>query len=164
MEALARAARNLGWPGDCIFHAKYGYVDARGKKAGRLHYIEPNHNGKTDFERNAVPVHYFYGNGTTSMFHRPVFERCGPFDESIGLAKVCEFRLRCCLLHGCRLHLVPRNIARYRMHESQLTRTRAGESGPKDDRIRSAILGRVPPDPRARYVEAAAPLVEKVLF
>ena len=65
------------------------------------------------------------------MFHRSVFERCGPFDESIGFAEDCEFWLRCCLLHGCRMHLMPRNIARYRVHESQLTRARrrAGPQG-----------------------------------
>ena len=157
VEALMGAARSLGWPGDRIFYARYDFVDERGRRAGRLRSIEPDNNGRTDFERNAILLHHFYGNGNTSMFHRSVFERCGIFDESIGFAEDYEFWLRCCLLHGCGMRLVPRNIARSRVHSSQLTRTRAGETDAKNDQIRSMVLARLPDDGlRERYVEAAA--------
>ena len=154
--ALAGAARSLGWPDDRIFYARYDFVDDRGKRAGRLRSIEPDHNGKTDFERNAILLHHFYGNGNTSMFHRSIFERCGLFDEKIGFAEDYEFWLRCCLLHGCGMHLVLRNIARSRVHSTQLTRTRAGETDAKNDQIRSMVLARLPDGLRERYVEAAA--------
>ena len=74
------------------------------------------------------------------MFHRSVFERCGPFDKSTGFAEDYEFWRRCCLLHGYRLYLVLRNIARYRMHESQLSSTHAGETDDNNGRIRSWCL------------------------
>ena len=90
------------------------------------------------------------------MFHRSVFERCGPFDESIGFAEDYEFWLRCCLLHGYRLYLVLRNIARYRMHESQLSSTHAGETDDNNGRIWSMVLARLPEAERGRYMEAAA--------
>ena len=90
------------------------------------------------------------------MFHRSVFDRCGPFDEAVGYSEDYEFWLRCCLLHGCRLRLVPRSIARYRVHTSTLTSAHAGESESKDDQIRSAVLSRLPAGLRSRYVEAAA--------
>ena len=156
LDALVGAARSLGWPRDRIFYARYDFVDERGGRAGRLKSIEPNNNGKTDFERNAILLHHFYGNGNTSIFHRSVFERCGPFDEAIGFAEDYEFWLRCCLLHGYGMRLVPRNIARSRVHSSQLTRTRAGETDAKDDQIRSMVLAQLPAGLRERYVEAAA--------
>lgn len=153
---LAGAARSLGWPDDHIFYARHDFINERGKRAGRLTNIEPSYNRKSDFERNAILLHHFYGNGITSMFHRSMLDRCGPFDEKIGYAEDYEFWLRCCLLHGCRLHLVPRNIARYRVHPAQLTSAHAGEAEVKDEQIRSAILSRLEPCLRARYVEAAA--------
>ena len=156
LEALAGAACTVEGPDHCIFYADFDHVNRRGGRIRRYDRAEPDNNGRTDFERNAVLLHHFYGNGTTSMFHRSAFERCGPFDESIGFAEDYEFWLRCCLLHGYRLHLVPRNIARYRVHESQLSSTRAGESAANSDRIRSMVLERLPEDERGRYVEAAA--------
>ena len=156
VEALAEAAGGIERPENRIFYADFDCVNERGKKINRYTHPEPDNNARTDFERNAILLHHFYGNGTTSMFHRSVFERCGTFDESIGFAEDYEFWLRCCLLHGHRLHLVPRNIARYRVHGSQLSRTRAGEMGAKNDRIRAMILEQLPADLRKRYVEAAA--------
>ena len=154
--ALVGAARSLGWPDDHIFYARHDYINERGGRIRRLVAIEPNYNRKSDFERNAILLRRFYGNGITSMFHRAVFERCGPFDEAVGYSEDYEFWLRCCMLHRCRLWLVPRNIARYRIHGSNLTSVHAGESKDKDDRIRSAILSQLPPGMRSRYVEAAA--------
>ena len=154
VEALAEAAHSLGWPRDHILYAKYDFVDERGRRAGRLRNIEPDNNAKTDFERNAILLHHFYGNGITSMFHRSILERCGPFDESVGFAEDYEFWLRCCLLHGCRLHLVKENIARYRVHSSQLTRTHGSESDSKNDLVRSMVLAKLPDDLRRQYMEA----------
>ena len=156
VEALVDAARKTERPEDRIFYADFDYVNERGKKIGRYTRPEPDNNTKTDFERNAILLHHFYGNGTTSMFHRSIFERCGLFDEKIGFAEDYEFWLRCCLLHGHRLHLVPRNIALYRVHESQLSRTRADEMDAKNDRIRAMVLGQMPVDVRDRYTRAAA--------
>ena len=156
VEALAAEARSLGWPKDIILYARYDFVDERGRRARRLHNVEPDNNRKSAFERNAILLHHFYGNGITSMFHRSVFEGCGTFDETIGFAEDYEFWLRCCLLHGCRLHLVKRNIARYRVHGAQLTRTRADEFEAKNDRIRGLVLSRLPAGDRERYVEAAS--------
>ena len=156
VSTLAGAARSLGWPDDHIFYARCDYINEHGRRAGRLAAIEPNYNRRSDFERNAVLLRRFYANGITSMFHRSVFDRCGPFDEALGYSEDYEFWLRCCLLHGCRLRLVPRSIARYRVHASTLTSAHAGESTGKDDQIRSAVLSRLPAGLRSKYMEAAA--------
>ena len=156
VEALMGAARSLGWPGDRIFYARYDFVDERGRPASRLRNIEPDNNDKSDFERNAILLHHFYGNGITSMFHRSIFERCGPFNETIGFNEDYEFWLRCCLLHGCRLHLIPHNVALSRVHSSQLTSTRHDETHAKNKRIRDLVLSNLPVDERERYLEAAS--------
>ena len=153
---LIGGARSLGWPDDHIFYAKFDYINDRGGRAGRLLDIEPNYNRKSDFARNAVLLHHFYGNGNTTMFHRSIFERCGPFDESVKWGEDYEFWLRCCLLHGCRLHLVPRSIALSRVHESQLTSVHWDELEDNLDQIRAAILSQLPLTLRSRYVKAAA--------
>ena len=153
---LIGGARSLGWPDDHIFYAKFDYINDRGGRAGRLLDIEPNYNRKSDFARNAVLLHHFYGNGNTTMFHRSIFERCGPFDESVKWGEDYEFWLRCCLLHGCRLHLVPRSIALSRVHESQLTSMHWDELEDNLDQIRATILSQLPPALRSRYVKAAA--------
>ena len=156
VEALARAARESGLPEDRIFYAEFDHVNEKGRRIGRYTHPEPDNNGRSDFERNAILLHHFYGNAITSMFHRSMFERCGPFDESIGFGEDYEFWLRCCLLHGCRLHLVKSNIARYRVHPSQLSSARSGEVDANSDRIRAMVLGQVPAGLRGRYAEAAA--------
>lgn len=156
VEALTGEARSLGWPDDVIFYARYDFVNEHGKRAGRLRNIEPSNNHKTNFVRNAILLHHFYGNGITSMFNRAIFERCGQFDETIGFNEDYEFWLRCCLLHGCRLHLVPRNIARYRVHGAQLTSTRHDETNAKNGRIRDMVLSKLPAGERERYLEAAS--------
>ena len=156
LEALAGAARSAEDPERRIFYADFDHVNRDGRRIRRYDRAEPDNNGGTDLERNAVLLHHFYGNATTSLLHRSAFERCGPFDEAVGFAEDYEFWLRCCLLHGYRLHLVPRNIARYRVHESQLSSTRAGESDANSERIRSMVLARLPEGERRRYAEAAA--------
>ena len=156
VEALVRAADTLGNPQDRIFYAEFDHVNEVGKKIGRYTRPEPDNNGRSDFERNAILLHHFYGNAITSMFHRSIFERCGTFDESIGFGEDYEFWLRCCLLHGCRLHLVKENIARYRVHPSQLSSTRSGDVDANSDRIRAMVLEQVPTGLRGKYAEAAA--------
>lgn len=47
--------------------------------------------------------------------------------ETVGFQEDYEFLLRCCILHGCSLHLIPKNIAKYRVHENQLTKKKIEE-------------------------------------
>ena len=161
---LAGAARRLGWPDDHIFYARCDYINEHGKRAGRLASIEPNYNRRSDFERNAILLRRFYANGITSTFHRSVFGRCGPFDETLGYSEDYEFWLRCCLLHGCRLHLVPRSIAQcaYTSRRSPARtpasrRARTTRYGPRSCPGCRPACGRSTWRPRPRWRVAAAP-------
>lgn len=88
------------------------------------------------------------------MFHRAVLDRCGPFDEAVGFNEDYELWLRCCLLHGCEMRLVPGVVARWRVHASQTTSVRGPDLRAKDDQIRSMVLSRLPVGERDKYARA----------
>ena len=83
-----------------------------------------------------------------------MFERYGLFDEKIGFQEDYEFWLRCCLLHGCRLHLIPQNLVEYRIHEGQLTYTKVDKSLSHADYVRSSVLNKLPKNKKTEYETA----------
>ncbi|MDE1861458.1 MAG: glycosyltransferase [Thaumarchaeota archaeon] len=135
-----------------ILYSNYSLIDKDGKMVGE--FVEPDYNGLDEFERNVVLLDHYYGNGTTSLIPKSIFDRFGLFDEGIGFQEDYEFWLRCCIFHDCRLHLVPQKLARYRIHEGQLTKTKINEALEHASSIRSLILNRLPEDKRKLYVTA----------
>ena len=133
----------------CIFYSNYDLINNSGKIVKQ--FIEPNYNTLSLFDRNVILLDHFYGNGTTSLIHKSMFERYGLFDEKIGFQEDYEFWLRCSLLHGCRLHLIPQNLAQYRIHDGQLTHTKIDESLSHADDVRSFVLKKLPKDKKAEY-------------
>ena len=72
------------------------------------------------FEVNVILLDHFIGNGTTSLIHKSLFEKYGYFDDKIGFMEDFELWLRLCLQFNCRIHLVSKILAKYRVHEQQL--------------------------------------------
>jgi len=136
----------------CIFYSNYDLINNSGKMIKQ--FTEPNYNTLSLFDRNVILLDHFYGNGTTSLIHKSMFERYGLFDEKIGFQEDYEFWLRCCLLHGCRLHLIPQNLAQYRIHDEQLTHTKIDESLSHADDVRSFVLDKLPKDKKSEYETA----------
>ena len=155
VETLRRAAADIGAASRrCILYADYDSVDELGRPAPEWRSRERDYNGLGSFERNVILLDHFYGNGIASMFHRGILDRCGPFDEGLGLNEDCEFWLGRCLLHGCDMRFVPGVVARWRVHGSQTTSVRGAELRGKDDSIRSLVLSRLPADRREAHAEA----------
>ena len=94
------------------------------------------------------------GNGTTSLIHKSILDKYGVFDEKIVFEEDYELWLRFCFIHKCRLHLVPKILAKYRIHESQLTQSKIGESLEKAEEIRQKILEKIDPDEQEKYIMA----------
>ncbi|MDE2588245.1 MAG: glycosyltransferase, partial [Patescibacteria group bacterium] len=117
-------------------------------------FIEPNYNDLKDFDRHVILLDHYYGNGSTSLIHKSVFDKFGFFDEKMGFQEDYEFWLRCCIFHNCKLHLVSQKLARYRIHEGQLTKTKINESLEHADFIRSLILNKLSTDKRNLYLKA----------
>ncbi|MDE1816340.1 MAG: glycosyltransferase, partial [Thaumarchaeota archaeon] len=62
--------------------------------------------------------------------------------------------LRYCVLHNCRLHLIPKILAKYRVHQKQLTKEKATISLSQTNRIRKFILDKIEPEKRKKYESA----------
>ena len=71
-----------------------------------------------------VLLDHFQGNATTSLIAKEAFEKYGLFDESIGYQEDYELWLRLCILHDFRIHLIPKVLAKYRIHDMQLSQTK----------------------------------------
>ncbi len=136
----------------CIFYSNYDLIDTNSKFIRE--HIEPDYNSLESFKRNVILLDHFYGNGTTSIIHKSIFDKCGLFDETIGYKDDYEFWLRCCLLFDYNLHFVNENLAKYRIHESQLTKQRYDDALEKIEHIRSIILAQLSPDLQSKYVDA----------
>ena len=175
VETLCRGAEMLGAESRrCIFYADHGFIDEdgksittvehsghkfideHGKRITTLQCLSADYNRKSNFKRNVILLHHFYGHGITSMFHRSIFDECGPFDESLPFSEDYEFWLRCCILHGYNMRYVAGDIADNRIHASQLSTTRRPEFIENGERIRRGILDRLSSDVRARYVSEVA--------
>lgn len=151
IEALVREAESQGEPGkSCIFYSSYDIIDENSHVVGE--FIEPNYNNLNSLQRNTILLDHYFGNGSTSLIHKSVFERFGIFDESIGYKEDYEFWMRCCLIHDCNLFLIPQKLAKYRVHPTQLTRTRVRQNLERVNSIKNLILGRLPDDKRAKYL------------
>ncbi len=133
----------------CILYSNFDYIDYNGNIIKQ--HIETNYNELTSIDMNSILLDCFFGNGITSMIHKSAFEQYGLFDEDLGFGEDYEMWLRLCVLHGFRLHLIPKSLAKYRVHEAQLTHVKFGKSISQDVKIRKKILMQLDPDERHLY-------------
>ena len=171
LETLCGAAAGLGGRSSkCIIYAEHDFIDEHGERITTLEdsghdFIDEHgerittleclafdYNHMTDFERNVRLLNHFYGPAGAAILHRSTFDACGFFDEALPFSEDYEFWLRCCLLHGYRLHYVQGNVYSYRIHVGQLSNTRRSEFVENGERIRSSVLEKLHKDLRRRYV------------
>jgi len=137
---------------NCILYSNYDLIDENGKIIDT--FVEPNYNSLDTFQRNVILLDHFYGNGTTTMMHKSIFEKCGLFNETLGYKDDYEFWLRCCILFEYKLHFIDENLAKYRIHALQLTKKRYNDALEKIDYIRSMILTQLQPNLQSKYLTA----------
>ena len=129
-----------------IFYTDYHIIDETGSITSQ--FRERDRTELTRLERNKELLRYFYGNGSSSLIHRSIFERCGIFDESLKHSEDYEYWLRCALIYGVDLVHIPQFTLKYRNHADQLTRKVGGSL---DDVIRAKILNALPHEERLLY-------------
>jgi glycosyltransferase involved in cell wall biosynthesis len=149
IEELISESNNLENKKKCILYSNYDILNSEGKIV--KHFIEPNYNNLSNFELNVILLDHHIGNGTTSLIHKSAIDEYDLFDENIGFAEDYELWLRYCLLHDCRLHLVPKILAKYRTHETQLSKERMLEAFENKEVIRKTILSKLPTNEREKY-------------
>ena len=81
----------------------------------------------------------FYGNASSSLIHRSVFDKVGLFDETIPHSEDYEFWLRAAMVYDLDFWHVPEMLLQYRSHPGQLSK-QDGIYGGYDHEIRCQIL------------------------
>ena len=109
---------------DYIYYSDYDIIDKDSQKIGE--FIEPVHrNLRSKDERFKELMSNYYGNGSTTMIHRTVFERVGYFDESLAHSEDYDFLLKA-MSKGIDLKSIPIKTLKYRYHDEQMTKKVGG--------------------------------------
>jgi len=153
VEELVNSAKQLESK-NYILYSNYDIIDSNGKVISQ--FTEPNYNELGSFDFNVILLDHYLGNGTTSLIHKSSLDKFGIFDETLGFQEDYELWLRFCLQYNCRLHLVPKVLAKYRVHETQLTKAKltqakVGESLENRERFRSRVLNHLSSEQREKY-------------
>jgi len=149
----------------------YGYLDVIDSTSEIINKrIDTNYNNLENFDFNVILLDYNMAKPTSSLIHRSSFEEYGMYDESLETAEDHELWLRYCLLHGCRLHLIPKTIAKYRIHFAQITTTTRKQRVKNDNQIINSTLEKLNPKDRLLYENSllrykkSKPLILKFWF
>lgn len=152
IEELVNVAKKLTNVENIIFYSNYDIIDTDGNTIKQ--FIEPNYNNLDQFEFNTILLDHYIGNGTTSLIHKSALDKYGLFDETIGFQEDYELWMRYCLQYNCRLHLIPKILAKYRIHQNQLTSQKVGKSLKNAERVRQIVLGKLDHDLQEKYIKA----------
>jgi glycosyltransferase involved in cell wall biosynthesis len=162
IEELVNETKNLQNKKNTILYSNYEIIDSNGNLMKQ--FIEPNYNNESQFDFNLMLLDHYIGNGTTSLIHKSALDEYGYFDETLGFAEDYELWLRFCLLHNCRLHLVPKTLAKYRVHSTQLSKEKAQKALENAEKIRNLILNKIEPIERQKYIIGLKQLKKKKPF
>ena len=149
VKELILEAEKLQNKKNVILYSNYDKIDSSGEVIKQ--FIESNYNDMNSFDFNVILLDHFIGNGTTCLIHKSAFNKYGYFDEKIGFQEDYELWLRFCLQFNCRLHLIPKILAKYRIHEKQLTIVNVDKNLENTEQIRKLVLGRLSQEERQKY-------------
>lgn len=164
VEELISEAKKIEDKKHTILYSHFDFIDSEGKLVD--HAIEPNYNDLDSFDFNVILLDHLVGNGTTSLVHKSTIDDYGMFKEKIDFEDY-ELWLRYCILHNSRLLLVPKTLAKYRIHEGQLTKEKLKKGIEVRDALRESILKKLDTKERIKYENALKqykknkPIIEK---
>jgi glycosyltransferase involved in cell wall biosynthesis len=138
VENLITIGKNVEDKKNTMLYGHLDHIDSSSEIIDKK--IEPNYNNLKIFDFNAILLDHMIGHHGSSLIHRSTFEEYGLFDESIPNEVDSELWLRYCILHNCRLKLVPKTIVKYRIHSTQLTITTRKKHLALANQIRNSIL------------------------
>lgn len=125
-----------------IFFSDYNVIDDSGEIINT--WFEPAWNAKTYWDRKKYLWMSFYGNASSSLIHRSVFQKCGFFDEELRHSEDYDFWLRCAMVYDYDMYHVPEPLIKYRIHSGQLSK-QPGLFGSLDHELRSRTLRKMEP-------------------
>ena len=145
-------------PKNKIFVTNYDIINQYGKELRK--FTEPDINSWSQDDRNALLVSKYYGNISSSIFHKDIFKN-GMFAETMRHGEDYEFWLRNCLVHDVQLVLVPEYLIRYREHPMQTTQQKKIEIMKQTEQMRDHILSQLSHEERNFYKKRAKELDKK---
>jgi len=149
VEDLILEAERLENKTQTILYANYDHSDSD----GRIIYkqIETNYNDIDKFNFNVMLLDHFIGLPTTSLIHKSSLEKFGLFTEVRTTAEDIEIWVRYCLKYNCRMHLVPKTVAKYRVHTNSVTRQNRRSQEIEAEQFRNSILENLDPTITQQY-------------
>lgn len=132
-----------------ILYSHYDIIDHDGKIVREM--IEPDYSSLSQFDFNIMLLDHFIGNGSSSLIHKSIIEKFGGFNEELGFKEDYELWLRDCIEHNCRLHLVPKKLIKYRVHQTQLSKKNYVDSLEKTNTIKKIVLDRLSQQQKEKY-------------
>ena len=149
VEDLILEAERLENKTQTILYANYDCSDSD----GRIMYkqIETNCNDIDKFNFNVMLLDHFIGLPTTSLIHKSTLEKFGLFTEVRTTAEDIELWARYCLKYNCRMHLVPKTVAKYRVHINSVTRQNRRNQERESEQFRNSILENLDPTITQQY-------------
>jgi len=149
IEELILEANKLKDKKHTILYANHDYIDSDGKIIGQK--IEPNYNQLDSFDFNVILLDHCIGHQDTTLIHKSTIEEYGMYEETASSAEDYEMWLRFCLLHNCRLHLIQKTIAKYRIHTNSVSRNKLKRFSGKGKQIRELTLTKLNEGQRKKY-------------
>jgi len=114
-----------------IYYTHYHIIDAKGQRI--RDFVEPGRPASDLWAR-------YFGNGSSSIIHSDVFNKCGLFDDTLKFGEDYEFWLRATMVYDVNITLIPEFTVNYRNHPDQLTNKVGGGN---DRIIKDKIKGQV---------------------
>ena len=117
-DAVEKMLRNID-NNEKIYYSNYDIINEYTEFIGE--FIEPiERNFRTREERFKELMGNYYGNGSSTMIHKSVFEKIGYFDETLSHSEDYDFMLKA-IKNGIDLKLIPIKTLKYRYHSEQMT-------------------------------------------
>lgn len=132
-----------------ILVGNYDVIDSKGELITEK-LVDKNFNELSSFEFNVILLDHMTGSSGASLIHRSTIDECGVFNEKIHFEDY-DYWLRCCLLHKHRVYFVQKKIFQYRIHQSQMTKSKVKHGKEVRDKIRNTILSRMKYTQRKKY-------------
>ena len=167
LEILVSEASKLKDKKNTILYANFDTIDEDGNLID--HVTESNFNEISPFDFNVMLLDGKISNGDTVLFHTSAFSEYGLFNEKLFRHEDYEVLLRFCILHDCRMKLISKTLAKYRIHSTQKTK-RDMNTLENTDKIRQEILNKLSSSKREKYQQTLKqykknkPLTAKVTY
>lgn len=152
LETLVSEASKLKDKKNTILYANFDVIDEDGNLIGNV--TEPNFNEIAPFDFNVILLDHHFGNGNTVLFHTSTFSEYGLFNEKLFNHEDYELSLRFCILCDCRMKLISKTLAKYRIHSNQKTKFSTHKAIERTEKMRKEILNKLSPNKREKYQQA----------